>query len=535
MADNKASIVPFGRWSRQQSIDSTSSAAAQVLEDCLFSRDSIDLAELRKLSSGGLPEEDDGASRRGLVWRVLLGYLPVDVDDWSAILEGKRALYRSFVEELFYDARDASEKGGLELRHRPRRAQRPVEAEPEDAVDRTPPKPSRPIPPAIQESWKKAGKDLHVLQAIMATTSLNALHCNEDSPEDFVRSASLLDEIRKDVLRTHPDLAFYLSPVDNRGRRRYAALERILFVYATYNRGVRYVQGMNEIVATLYYVLAYEADEQWSMHAEADTYFLFEIVVGDMRDVFLPDLDQAHTGIQGRINEMQALLTKHDPEVAEHLKELGIDASFYAIRWWTTLLSREFLLPDTIRLWDAMFASTHRDNFLRYVCVTMVGVIRDDLLQGDFSSCLRLLQAYPSTHMDRLLESSRALWIYESQITIACQKTGISLHQALSTIHPRPCIIIAYGLRGGMLQSMEQDRTNARTAAQSSAASLLGRARGLYSRYSREVQERLRQSTSYGAEEDTAREEEEQQQDALSQLPPDNPEDSIYLDAILKA
>lgn len=106
------------------------------------------------------------------------------------------------------------------------------------------------------------------------------------------------------------------------------------------------------------------------------------------------------------------------------------------IRWLTTLLSREFTLPDTIRLWDSMFASTHKENFLRYVCVTMVMMIRDQLLEGDFSVCLRLLQSYPPTNVDRMLESSRALWIYESQVTLACHKSGIGLGQALSFIEP---------------------------------------------------------------------------------------------------
>lgn len=161
-----------------------------------------------------------------------------------------------------------------------------------------------------------------------------------------------------------------------------------------------------------------------------------------MRDVFVPDLDEADTGIQGRISNLVSLLALHDPEVSAHLDDCGIDASFYAIRWLTTLLSREFLLPDTIRLWDSMFASTHKDNFLRYVCVTMVMIVRKDLLKGDFSTCLRLLQSYPPTNVDDLLESSRALWIYESQVTLACHKGGISLQKALNNIAPPPAILM---------------------------------------------------------------------------------------------
>lgn len=57
--------------------------------------------------------------------------------------------------------------------------------------------------------------------------------------QQFLQDAKTLEEIRKDVVRTHPDLRFYLEPQDNLGIRRYAALERILFVWAKLNRGVR--------------------------------------------------------------------------------------------------------------------------------------------------------------------------------------------------------------------------------------------------------------------------------------------------------
>lgn len=213
---------------------------------------------------------------------------------------------------------------------------------------------------------------------------------------------------------------------------------------------------MNEIVGTLYFVLAHDSNEDWAKHAEADTYFLFNSLMVEMRDVFVPDLDEADTGIHGRIANMITLLSLHDPEVRCHLDAVGIDPSFYSVRWLTTLLSREFLLPDTIRLWDSMFASTHKDNFLRYVSVTMVMVIRNQLLRGDFSECLRLLQAYPPTNLDRLLESSRALWIYESQITLACHKGGISLGHALRSIPPPPAIVMAYGLEGGVAPQIRE-------------------------------------------------------------------------------
>eukprot|EP00546_Thalassionema_frauenfeldii_P004399 CAMPEP_0178913374 /NCGR_PEP_ID=MMETSP0786-20121207/10804_1 /TAXON_ID=186022 /ORGANISM="Thalassionema frauenfeldii, Strain CCMP 1798" /LENGTH=686 /DNA_ID=CAMNT_0020586103 /DNA_START=85 /DNA_END=2146 /DNA_ORIENTATION=+ len=341
------------------------------------------------------------------------------------------------------------------------------------------------VPTYIQEEWKKTGRDIQALDGMSCSVNngMNKLLVNTRYPSEgetpstedaqnasstdedkkwyqFFENASLLDEIRKDVVRTHPELYFFLEPKQNLGQRRYAALERILFVWAGLNKGVRYVQGMNEIVGTIYYVLANDESEQWACEAEADTYFMFNTLMSEMRDIFVPDLDMADTGIQGRISNMTSLLSLHDPEVRCHLVDLGIDPAYYAIRWLTTLLSREFLLPDTIRLWDSMFSSTHKDNFMRYVCVTMVMIIRDELLKGDFSTCLRLLQSYPTTNIESLLESSRSLWIYESQVTLACHKGGISLHQALCTITPPPSLVMAYGLPGGVAQARRAAETS---------------------------------------------------------------------------
>ena len=350
------------------------------------------------------------------------------------------------------------------------------------------------------------------------------------------------------------------------GKRRYAALERILFLWSKYNKGIHYVQGMNEIAATIFYVLACDHMD-WAVHAEADTFWLLHILLAEMRDVFVPAMDDAETGIQGRIANMQTLLNKHDPEVKEHLDEIGVDASYYAIRWWTTLLSREFLLPDTIRLWDSMFASTHKDNFLRYVSVTMVMVIRDELLKGDFSTCLRMLQSYPPVSMDTLLESSRALWIYESQITVACTKAGISLAQALETIKPRHGIVMAYGLRGGHIghihppdgggprrSSTRQEQLEqageraaekvrgATTAVATRAQSMFGRARGLYSRSLEGYKTRMRSQSADASVKSVGTKDAPQSSNSLVSAPPvvDNAtelseDDGIYLDAILKA
>ena len=94
---------------------------------------------------------------------------------------------------------------------------------------------------------------------------------------------------------------------------------------------------------------------------------------------------------------------------------LALDPRYYALRWFTTLLSREFDLPDTIRLWDSLFASQDRSEFLVFVFVTLMLGQREELLAGDFASNLQLLQSYPPTEVPEILAQSEALRLFSAR------------------------------------------------------------------------------------------------------------------------
>ena len=66
----------------------------------------------------------------------------------------------------------------------------------------------------------------------------------------------------------------------------------------SYFLGQSYVQGMNEIIGPIYYVLAADSDLEWRQHAEADCFFCFTNLMSDIRDFFIKTLDDSSTGIQ---------------------------------------------------------------------------------------------------------------------------------------------------------------------------------------------------------------------------------------------
>ena len=100
-------------------------------------------------------------------------------------------------------------------------------------------------------------------------------------------------------------------------------------------------------------------------------------------------------------------------------------------------MSREFHLPDTIRLWDSLFACAHHANFLRYVCVTMLILVRDRILGADFAEILKILQNYPCENVDGILDSSNDLWKFDRDVVLKCND-GRSLREAIGLVDPPP-------------------------------------------------------------------------------------------------
>ena len=68
------------------------------------------------------------------------------------------------------------------------------------------------------------------------------------------------------------------------------AIWRILFIFALLNQGIGYVQGMNEIVAVIYYALYSDFEdagfETSPLDIEADTFFCFHELMTELRDRF---------------------------------------------------------------------------------------------------------------------------------------------------------------------------------------------------------------------------------------------------------
>ena len=89
-----------------------------------------------------------------------------------------------------------------------------------------------------------------------------------------------------------------------------------------------------------------------------------------------------------------------DPDVHEKLKSENVNPQFYSLRWLMLLCCQEFDMPNVIRLWDTLFSDPLRYDFLNYICCAIVEECREEILDGDFATCMETLQAKGKQIMD---------------------------------------------------------------------------------------------------------------------------------------
>lgn len=187
-------------------------------------------------------------------------------------------------------------------------------------------------------------------------------------------------------------------------------VERILFIYAKLNPGQGYVQGMNEILGPIYYTFASDPRNEWKEFAEADSFFCFTNLMAEIRDIFIKTLDlDAVCGIGSMMASFTSKLKEKDEFLYNRIKELDLKPQYYAFRWLTLLLSQEFPLPDVLRIWDSLFADDKRFDFLICICCAMLMILRDEIVNEDFPTVMKLVQNFQTSKVDLQRVLSKAV------------------------------------------------------------------------------------------------------------------------------
>nr|CAD7449067.1 unnamed protein product [Timema bartmani] len=246
-------------------------------------------------------------------------------------------------------------------------------------------------------------------QAVVHSSGVKRLHTRVQ--HTVLKSANVerkglgITKIALSVKKAPEDYA----PMPEGSEAHWEVVERILFLYAKLNPGQGYVQGMNEIIGPIYYSFACNPDSEWRGHAEADCFFCFTNLMGEIRDFFIKSLDEAECGINGMMCKLGEQLKSRDSAVWFRLHDQELYPQYYSFRWLTLLLSQEFPLPDVLRIWDSLFADEKRFEFLIYICCSMIILVREQLLMDDFPANVKILQNFPSMDIQVVLSKAAEL------------------------------------------------------------------------------------------------------------------------------
>lgn len=335
----------------------------------------INIKEIAGLCLQGIPSSCQII--RPICWKLVLNYLPAEKNRWKQVIELKRIQYETYLEKSFFSGK---RKNSFSMQF---------------SVN-------------LEDKRVSPEKDLHFMSCSSHEHPLSKEKTSNWNT--FFNDQKLWDEIEKDVSRTknnHPFFAevnmnnefFHYPHLSGKMREstidfenHYIAINRLLFVYAKQNPDIGYVQGMNEIIATLYYCFYNDQNLYFRKNSEVDTYFCFEKIMECVKENFELSKDKKLVEMEHKTKIFNEYLKKFDLKLWEHLKKNNIAPEFYFNKWLILMLTQEFKLEDVLSLWDPLISSQSMIKYIIYLCLGILISMRDQLIVSDFAGIMDLLQ-----------------------------------------------------------------------------------------------------------------------------------------------
>ena len=349
----------------------TVEVAANIIDNIVY----MDRTELIKLIERGLP--DDLPELRSLIWKINLGYLSSDWNQWNRYLESKRIAYKKYRENIY----------------------------------------------------KILEKELELLKDYDKMTK------EEKNEMDKKTHKLILEQICKDTNRTHTEMNFFIKPVDNKTvftekeiielteKKRNCTLKnindtykinivlthadvlsRILFMYSKFEPNISYVQGMNELLAPIYYVFSFDRENDESIDdVEADSFWCFFNLMYILKDLFDKNKDKKQNGIKSKANKLKKMLKVVDKHLSEYLDKLKFDFSIFAFRWISLMFSQDFDMLDILRIWDYLLSNENKYENCYYFCLAIILMKKDNLIKNTIYGIYENLQNLKDLEIENII------------------------------------------------------------------------------------------------------------------------------------
>jgi len=163
-------------------------------------------------------------------------------------------------------------------------------------------------------------------------------------------------------------------------------LHDILLTYTFYNFDLGYVQGMNDLLSPILYIMDDEADAFWCFVGYMET----------MRHNF----DKDQHGMHKLLLNLRKLLQVLDPQLHDYLEKNDAINLFFCFRWLLIDFKREFSFENVMILWEVLWSNPLTPRFNLFICIAMLQAHKHQIISTEmkFDDLLRYVNDLSMKH-----------------------------------------------------------------------------------------------------------------------------------------
>jgi len=330
---------------------------------CFYpSNNRIDYIELRKLMFEGLPEELPDL--RSILWKLFLNFYPNNLNEWELFSREKNEDYERIKADLLNGENEKYKSLIYEITSDITRTRTDLNFF------------------NANINFGNSGNNFEIIFGDNSYKKQTEIY--DQAFEEKENEIENINNLYKNENKN-------LTKLENKGKNIGNVgdlLIRILLIFAILHPDLAYIQGMNEILATIYFCFA-KSNE---VYLESDLFYCFENFMLEVKDIYLKENDNSNRGIHGIVKIIENLLDYYDPDLSNHFKDIGIEINFFVLRWILIFFSQEFFMPETLRLWDSLLIESDKFKFITFVSLSIIIKKREELLRSGFAEAMFSLQ-----------------------------------------------------------------------------------------------------------------------------------------------
>ena len=216
----------------------------------------------------------------------------------------------------------------------------------------------------------------------------------------------IIIQINKDLPRTRPEISFFKEKSKlSKNETNYDALRRILYFYSKKHKDISYTQGMNELVAIIYYIYSLDESPYIKCFVESDTYFTFELLMGEIKSIFLMNnINYSQLFISLQIKQINDILMSVEPDLLKYFEKKDLKLDMFLMRWLLVLFAQEFSLETSISFWDRLFTQKNKMRFICFISSAILIINKKKIMKMEMEEIIFWAQQFGTVINDNNID-----------------------------------------------------------------------------------------------------------------------------------